>query len=92
MLYALCRILFTLCVAYPATYLWLGVSSRGREALPTQGPAVVVANHNSHLDTLVLLTRFPLRLIPQVRIAAAAQLDNLIMTNVVTLKVGPMTN
>ena len=27
-----------------------------------------------------------------VRIAAAAQLDNLIMTNVVTLKVGPMTN
>ena len=27
-----------------------------------------------------------------VRIAAAAQLDNLVMTNVVTLKVGPMTN
>ena len=27
-----------------------------------------------------------------VRIAAAAQLDNLIMTNMVTLKVGPMTN
>ena len=72
MLYALCRILFTLCVAYPVTHLWLGVSLRGRETLPARGPAVVVANHNSHLDNLVLLTRFPLRLIPRVRIAAAA--------------------
>ncbi len=72
MLYALCRILFTLCVAYPVTYLWLGVSVRGRAALPKRGPAVIAANHNSHLDTLVLLTRFPLRSIPKVRVAAAA--------------------
>ena len=72
MLYAFCRIFFVLLVAYPAAYLWLGLSLRHKEHLPQSGPAILIANHNSHLDTLVLLTLIPLREIPRVRIAAAA--------------------
>ena len=69
---ALCRWLFVLCVAYPVTYFWLGISMRHRSRMPHAGPAIVIANHNSHLDTLVLLTCFPLKVLPSVRIAAAS--------------------
>ncbi len=72
MLYALCRRLFALLVAYPVIFLWMGLTVRRRDLFPQRGPAVVVANHNSHLDTLALISFFSLRRLPEVRIAAAA--------------------
>jgi 1-acyl-sn-glycerol-3-phosphate acyltransferase len=66
------RMLFAVCVAYPVVLLWLGIHVRHRERLPVKGPAIVAANHNSHLDILALLSLFPLLSIPQVQPAAAA--------------------
>jgi 1-acyl-sn-glycerol-3-phosphate acyltransferase len=68
----LLRTLFVVCVAYPVVLLWLGIHVRHRDRLPVRGPAIVAANHNSHLDILTLLSLFPLLSIWQVQPAAAA--------------------
>ena len=66
------RYLFYLLVIRPAAYLLLGMRVRGKPNLPTEGPAIIVANHNSHLDTVVMMALFPLRLLPHVRPVAKA--------------------
>jgi 1-acyl-sn-glycerol-3-phosphate acyltransferase len=66
------RPLFYLLFVKPLVLLILGINARGREHLPLSGPAIVVANHNSHLDTMALMSLFPLSVIDKVRPVAAA--------------------
>jgi 1-acyl-sn-glycerol-3-phosphate acyltransferase len=56
----------------PVARVMFGLNKIGAENLPTEGPAIIVANHNSHVDTLVLLCIFPSRLIGRLRPVAAA--------------------
>ena len=59
-----------LLILRPVLFL-LGLRVRGRAHLETGGPAIVIANHNSHLDTAALLAAVPNHLIPRVHPAAA---------------------
>jgi 1-acyl-sn-glycerol-3-phosphate acyltransferase len=56
----------------PVARLLFGLDVIGKEKLPTAGPAIVAANHNSHVDTVVLLCLFPSKLLPKLRPVAAA--------------------
>lgn len=66
------RTLFYLLIVKPLVLVMLGINVRGKEHLPLSGPAILVANHNSHLDTVALMSLFPLSIINKVRPVAAA--------------------
>jgi 1-acyl-sn-glycerol-3-phosphate acyltransferase len=60
------------CIARPIARMFTGADIVGREKLPLKGPAILVANHSSHVDTVLLLTIYPSRALDRVRPAAAA--------------------
>lgn len=68
----LIRVIFLTCLVRPLVSLLLGRCTKGREHLPTAGPAIIAANHNSHLDILYLITLLPLKAVPLLRPVAAA--------------------
>jgi len=59
--------LFFIFLVRPLVLVIAGVSLKGKEHLPTKGPAILVANHNSHLDTMVMMSLFPLKTLEKVR-------------------------
>ncbi|MEZ6048410.1 MAG: lysophospholipid acyltransferase family protein [Planctomycetaceae bacterium] len=66
------RALFFLIIIRPVALIVLGLNVRRREQLPAKGPAIIVANHNSHLDALVLMTLYNTRKMRYVQPVAAA--------------------
>ncbi|HHF2907555.1 1-acyl-sn-glycerol-3-phosphate acyltransferase [Vibrio alginolyticus] len=66
------KVLFVLLFVKPLVFVGLGLNIINRQNLPSNGPMVVAANHNSHLDTLVLLALFPISMVHKVRPVAAA--------------------
>ena len=69
---SLLRYSFHLLILRPLVRGLLGFQARNRERIPRRGPAVIVANHNSHLDVLALATLLPVSLLPIMRPAAAS--------------------
>lgn len=68
------KFLFFFCFVKPYIYLVLGVNVSGAENLPkiSKGPSIIVANHNSHVDTLLLMSLFSSMQILKVHPVAAA--------------------
>lgn len=64
------NILFALLVR-PVILFVLGLNIRRKHKLPDKGPCVIIANHNSHLDTLVLMSLFRGKSFAKVRPVAA---------------------
>lgn len=66
------QMLFFAFVVRPFLALFIGLRVRGREHLPESGPFILIANHSSHLDTVSLLSLFPLNRLQLIRPVAAA--------------------
>ena len=64
--------LFYLIVLKPIVYFCLGLNVRNAQNLPKEGPCIIISNHNSHLDTIVLMTLFSTRNMLKISPVAAA--------------------
>lgn len=68
----LVKLIFFGLIVKPLVLIVLGLNIRKLAELPEKGPAIITANHNSHLDTLVLMSLYPLHQISKLRPVAAA--------------------
>lgn len=66
------RLLFFALVIRPLMIIVLGTNVRRQELLPERGPAIITANHNSHLDVFALMNVLGLSRLRHVRPVAAA--------------------
>ncbi|WP_020559320.1 lysophospholipid acyltransferase family protein [Thiofilum flexile] len=66
------KLLFFILIVRPFLLLVTGVHIQGRNNLSTTESSILVANHNSHLDTLILMSLYPLNQLSKVRPIAAA--------------------
>jgi 1-acyl-sn-glycerol-3-phosphate acyltransferase len=66
------QLLFFILIIRVVVLVIIGLRIVNKERLPKSGPAIIVANHNSHLDTMVLMTIFPVTLLNKLRPVAAA--------------------
>jgi len=66
------RLLFFLIFVKPLLFLVVGVNVFGRQHLLGQKQFILVANHNSHLDTLALMNLFPLSQLHRIHPVAAS--------------------
>jgi 1-acyl-sn-glycerol-3-phosphate acyltransferase len=66
------RTAFFALVVRPVMVIALGTNVRRVELLPKNGPAIIVANHNSHLDVFALMNVLGLSRLRHVRPVAAA--------------------
>ena len=63
--------LFFALIVRPVLLIVSGAHVRGKSLIPMKGPAIIVANHNSHLDTLTIMAMYPLRMLAKLRPVAA---------------------
>ena len=66
------KLLFFLLIIRPIVLIGLGLNVVNRDNLPLRGPAIIAAHHNSHFDTMVLMSLYPLSKLHLVRPVAAA--------------------
>jgi 1-acyl-sn-glycerol-3-phosphate acyltransferase len=66
------QILIFALILRPFVSIFMRLRIGHKDRLPKRGPAIIVANHNSHLDTLSLMAQMPLTKLWHVRPVAAA--------------------
>lgn len=65
------KFLFFIFIVKPFVFWVLGINVRGLEKLPKNKPFIIAANHNSHIDTLILMSLFPVSQILKIHPIAA---------------------